>query len=87
MKNEITFKKIEAGHYQLFLNGVPMVQYERGYRTWWVSSFTGTDAYINLLNSMHRDIKWLIDMQGDYLTKAEIKKCWESAIRLMNENN
>lgn len=86
MNNAITFKKVDAGNYKLLLNGVEMAQYERGYKTWCIVAFSGTNAYREVLNSMDYKFKWLIDSDGHYLTKAEIKKCWESAIKFMNQN-
>lgn len=80
---KITFKKVEAGYYKLFLNGVEMLQCEKGLYAWYYTGATATDEYYKFLESVPRNHKWLIDTEGTYFTKSEIKQCWESLGRFM----
>lgn len=80
---KVTFKKVEAGYYKLFLNGVEMLQYEKGLYAWHYSGATATNEYWKFLESVPRNHSWLIDTEGTYFTKSEIKQCWESLGRFM----
>lgn len=82
--NRITFKKVEAGYYKLFLDGVEMLQYEKSMYSWEYSGATATDDYWDFLDKVDRHSKWLVDTEGTYFTKAEIKLCWEAALKTMN---
>jgi hypothetical protein len=80
---KVTFKKVEAGYYKLFLNGVEMLQYEKGMYSWYVTGGKETDAYWEFLSTVPRHSKWLVDTEGTYFTKSEIKQCWEALSKVM----
>ena len=81
--NSVTFKKVEAGTYKLFLDGVEMVEYTKGTYTWYATK--ATQAYANIIWSFPRHARILIETEGDYFTKAEIKNCWESALEQLSK--
>ena len=82
---KVTFKKVEAGYYKLFLNGVEMLQYEKGMYTWYYSWNTATDEYYELIERLPSHAQILIETEGDYITKSEIKVCWEAALKFLNK--
>lgn len=81
--NRITFKKVEAGTYKLFLDGVEIVEYTKGTYSWYATN--ETQAYADIFWSFPRHARILIETEGSYFTKAEIKKCWESALEHRNK--
>ena len=80
---KVTFKKVEAGTYKLLLDGVEMVEYTKGTYTWYATN--ATQAYDDIFWSFPRHARILIETEGDYFTKAEIKNCWESALEQLNK--
>lgn len=84
MKNsKVTFKKVEAGTYKLFLDGVEMVQYEKGMYSWYASE--STQEYADIFWDFPRHARMLIETEGTYFTKSEIKQCWESALEQLSK--
>lgn len=83
MENKVTFKKVEAGTYKLFLNGVEMVEYTKGLYSWYAAE--STQEYADIFWDFPRHARFLIETDGTYFTKSEIKQCWESAIEQLNK--
>jgi len=84
MKNsKVTFKKVEAGTYKLFLNGVEMAEYSKGLHAWYADRTT--QAYADIIWDFPRHARILIEEEGTYFTKSEIKKCWEAALEQLSK--
>ena len=80
---KVTFKKVEAGTYKLFLNGVEMVEYTKGLYNWYADRTT--QAYADIIWDFPRHARILIEAEGTYFTKSEIKKCWEAALEQLSK--
>ena len=80
---KVTFKKVQAGTYKLFVNGVEMVEYEKGMTAWYANGTT--KAYADVIWEFPRHARNLIGSDGSYFTKSEIKQCWESALKFLNK--
>lgn len=78
---KVTFKKIEAGKYNLLLNGESLATVRKGTYTWNV--YNQTDAFVNFHNKLDRYHDWMVEGQ-EYDTKAELKECFQCAANSLN---
>ena len=78
---KIAFKKIEAGAYNLLLNGEVLATTRKGTYTW--SVYNQTDAFENFYNKLDRYHNWMVEGQS-YDTKAELKECFQTAANSLN---
>lgn len=76
MKNAITFNKIQAGKYQVCMNGLELVTIVRGSYNWTV--YNQTAAFVAFYDKLDRYNDWLLDAQT-YATKSELKMAYQYA--------
>jgi len=79
--NKVTFKKIEAGNYNLLLNGEVLLTVIKGSYVWDVEDHT--DAFTEFHNKLDRYNDWMVEGHT-YNTKAELKVCFQSAADSLN---
>lgn len=80
-KMKATFKKIEAGKYNLLLNGEVLATVSKGTYTW--SVYNQTEAFTSFYEKLDRYHNWMIEGQS-YDTKAELKECFQCAANSLN---
>jgi len=76
-----TFKKIEAGKYNLLLNGEVLATVSKGSYTWNV--YNQTEAFTSFYDKLDRYHNWMVEGQS-YDTKAELKECFQAAANSLN---
>lgn len=81
-KMQVTFKKIEAGKYNLLLNGEVLATVSKGSYTW--NLCNETDAFTSFYDRLDRYHNWMVESQS-YDTKAELKECFQSAANSLNK--
>jgi|9_EtaG_2_1085328.scaffolds.fasta_scaffold01285_11 hypothetical protein len=79
---KVTFKKIEAGQYNLLLNGEVLITVVKGSYNWTVHN--QTDAFVSFYNKLDRYHDWMVDNQS-YYTKSELKECFQCAANSLND--
>jgi len=75
--NAIVFKKIEAGKYKVYLNGLEFVTIKKGSYNWMV--YGQTDAFVDFYEKLDRYNNIFLDADT-YATKSEIKECYQCAV-------
>ncbi len=78
---KVAFKKIEAGTYNLLLNGEVLATTTKGTYNW--SVYNQTDAFVNFYDKLDRYHNWMVEGQS-YDTKAELKECFQTAANSLN---
>jgi len=81
-----TTKKVEAGRYKIFVDGVLMAEAFKEGKEWFVDGNTITEDWTKLYDILGTQ-RWLIDTKGSHLNIASLKSGFDAAYAISKERS